>query len=292
MLMTLLTASSVSFYDVFEEILLWTAIFIGLLILLPQVIALRRNKYADNSSVWIYVLYTVCNSIWLVYQIVLITDSLNTKGGYYLAIFCVQLFGDVIQVIAGSYCIILKLYYSRTKNLKMDARVEKILMQRKQINELLHKQKPWLMDQINDLKVVFPKEYSEIKEYWLYKKFHFEQNNDGQNINVNFVTVTVNFICDLINKAYATNNLNNLRDSQYYELYEKQKNNVKEHIKDLYKIHQDIVLRSNHYKIKKSFHFRLNENEKISNYYEYLQKANLINSWSFLAEIYQNLLSI
>ena len=59
-----------------SQVFLWVAIIASITILIPQVIKMHKNKYADtNTSVLVYIAYLAANLSWAVYQI---TYNLST----------------------------------------------------------------------------------------------------------------------------------------------------------------------------------------------------------------------
>ena len=53
-----------------SQVFLWIAIIASLMILLPQVIKMHKNKYADtNTSILVYVAYLAANLSWAIYQL-------------------------------------------------------------------------------------------------------------------------------------------------------------------------------------------------------------------------------
>ena len=123
------------------QIILWICVITAITIMVPQIVALHRNKYADNSSVWTYWVYFFCNLIWTIYQILYIVWRIYYSGNnppdtLELSLLGGQLASDIIALGIATYLIIIKYHYlnifkkpGKFKSLKN----EKLLIQQKNL---------------------------------------------------------------------------------------------------------------------------------------------------------------
>ena len=94
---------------------IWASTLTSVGIMIPQVINLHKNKYADNSSILTYWIYMMCNLFWTIYQVLFIIyasidPSQQLSTGMYVILY-IQLGSDIISTSIGIYLIILKSYY-------------------------------------------------------------------------------------------------------------------------------------------------------------------------------------
>ncbi len=109
----------VLFLEIISQVTLWLCLATSVGIMIPQVIVLHRNKYADNSSVWTYWIYFYCNLIWTIYQVLFIVwrskfyeiDHAEPPKGLELILLYIQLSSDIITSLLGIYLVIVKYYY-------------------------------------------------------------------------------------------------------------------------------------------------------------------------------------
>lgn len=98
------------------QTILWICVITAITIMVPQIVALHRNKYADNSSVWTYWVYFCCNLIWTIYQILYIIWRIyysknNLPDTLELSLLGGQLASDIIALGIATYLIIIKYHY-------------------------------------------------------------------------------------------------------------------------------------------------------------------------------------
>ncbi len=99
----------------FTQFWIWVSSLSSVVIMIPQVVNLHKNKYADNSSIWTYWIYMLCNLFWTTYQALFIIyanldqDQHLTIGMY--IILYIQLASDIFSTSVGIYLIIIKSYY-------------------------------------------------------------------------------------------------------------------------------------------------------------------------------------
>ncbi len=87
--------------------------------MIPQVVALHKNKYADNSSIWTYWIYFLCNLIWTIYQALYLIWRIRFWDSYdtpppttsEILLLSIQLVCDILTSLLGVYLIIVKYYY-------------------------------------------------------------------------------------------------------------------------------------------------------------------------------------
>ena len=99
----------------FTQFWIWVSSITSIIIMIPQVVNLHINKYADNSSIWTYWIYMLCNLFWTTYQVLFIVyanldPAQHLTVGMY-AILYIQLASDVLSTSIGIYLIIIKLFY-------------------------------------------------------------------------------------------------------------------------------------------------------------------------------------
>lgn len=101
-------------------ILVWICLVTSVGIMIPQVIALHKNKYADNSSIWTYWIYFLCNLIWTIYQALYLIWRVKFWDSYdnpqpptrpEIILLSIQLVCDILTSLLGVYLIIIKYYY-------------------------------------------------------------------------------------------------------------------------------------------------------------------------------------
>lgn len=105
----------------FTQVLLFIAGTTAIVILIPQIISVHRNKYSDNSSIYLYVIYSFCSLLWIVYQTTFNIYFFKTvKEGdsltYVLLWF--QLAIDIATFLIGAYTLMVKWFYFKNKYIK------------------------------------------------------------------------------------------------------------------------------------------------------------------------------
>ena len=133
----------VLFLQIISQVMLWLCLATSVGIMIPQVVALHRNKYADNSSIWTYWIYFYCNLIWTIYQILFIIwrfkfyeiDDTKPPVGLELILLYIQLSSDIITSLLGIYLVIIKYYYLHIlkKTSKNQLLQNKILQKKKDL---------------------------------------------------------------------------------------------------------------------------------------------------------------
>ncbi len=98
------------------QVILWICVITAVTIMVPQIVALHRNKYADNSSVWTYWVYFFCNLIWTIYQTLYIIWRIyyandNPPDTLELSLLGGQLASDIIALLIAVYLVIIKYYF-------------------------------------------------------------------------------------------------------------------------------------------------------------------------------------
>ena len=89
----------------FTQFWIWVSSLSSVVIMIPQVVNLHKNKYADNSSIWTYWIYMLCNLFWTTYQALFIIyanldqDQHLTIGMY--IILYIQLASDIFSTSVG-----------------------------------------------------------------------------------------------------------------------------------------------------------------------------------------------
>lgn len=294
------TDSANQVLTVFGAILLWGAIIMSLSVMIPQIIRLRKNKYADNSSVMIYACYLFCNAVWLVYMCLLVSLTAHgTHTVYQMILLSVQTLGELFCVILGAYSLSMKLYFNhnRKKN-KKDRTAEAILKQRAIYLGFYAAQKAYVLKQLVVLSQQYPELYSQIMK-------------DQKVEKLNTVEICVK-ITQIYRELYLINPHRQYVVSQ--ELYHRDLKNTKNDIAKIKKQYPEIVYQSNHYAFMK--HYRASDlftikkeakkllpNNKVIkkrnqltlneiNYQAYMHNISLVSAWSYLCEIYQNFLSL
>ena len=122
-------------------IFLLVTIVVGLVMFVPQVIKLHKNKYADNSSIWLYVFFILCNVGWTIYQVMFIYIWLINhdylilpKDKFEWNLLLVQLINDIVAVVFGLYALFLKIYYMKYRKIKNITKLNKLIDMRKKIH--------------------------------------------------------------------------------------------------------------------------------------------------------------
>lgn len=98
------------------QTVLWICVITAIAIMVPQIVALHRNKYTDNSSVWTYWVYFFCNLMWTIYQILYIIWRIyyskeNPPDTLELSLLGGQLASDIIAFGIATYLITIKYHY-------------------------------------------------------------------------------------------------------------------------------------------------------------------------------------
>ena len=270
--------------QIIAQVFLWIAVLSGTAILLPQVIRLHKNKYADNSSIGLYAFYLGCNIIWTIYQSLYITTSSETET-LQKAMLWIQLGGDIIQVTFGAYSFFLKLYYMISARFQKDNYVWIMLKRRAEVSLFLTKERVPMRKVLEELLKLYPQlktilqkqakrntsikdyinsrtavELAVINAYLLKKVINRKYNPIDPNIAINYKKFT----------AYAVNKIDSL-SADYIDI-----------INGLY-----------HHRVKKVPLYKARKIPKTkADLNSYLTRLNVVDKWAFLSQIYQSLLSI
>ena len=120
----------------FTQVLLFIAGTTAIVILIPQIISVHRNKYSDNSSIYLYVIYSFCSLLWIVYQttfniyLVACTHTFKNKDNIYFfktvkegdsltyVLLWFQLAIDIATFLIGAYTLMVKWFYFINKHIK------------------------------------------------------------------------------------------------------------------------------------------------------------------------------
>lgn len=127
-------------FEIIGSILIALAGITSIFILIPQVINLHRNKYSDNSNVWLYWVYLWSNFIWTAYQIFFNVGTLNNPdhNASEIPLLSVQLSIDIISLAIGIYSLILKYHYSGKKKF-VNSRKREVMAFKKSLKpQLIH----------------------------------------------------------------------------------------------------------------------------------------------------------
>ena len=132
------------------QVVFWIAIIAGTSILIPQVIRMHKNKYADNSSVGLYIFYLGCNIIWTTYQILYIIQQSSPSLPDRIMLWT-QFAGDILQVGFGLYSLILKLYYMISAKYQKDNYIWIMLKRRAEVGLFLTKERQPMREALDEL---------------------------------------------------------------------------------------------------------------------------------------------
>lgn len=285
-----------SVLGIVSEVLVAIAVILSVWILVPQIIRLHKNKYADNSAAWTYMFYIIANTVWLVYQTLYIVLNYRATDDLFLEIMLwTQWVGDVLSVAIGVYSWALKMYYSHTRKYKKDSFAEKLILTRAEYAKFYNDEKVFVVNKLHSLYKKYPE---------LVLKVTNCVNHDDLVQKLEKATTTE--VC-----VYVTNIQNHLflknKDRQYLvdtRQYNTELNQIKKYITGVCQKYPTVVYESNHCQAKQKALvyeglFRPTGNKKKDqeamkkiNYEIYMRDISLVAAWSYLCEIYQNFLSI
>lgn len=154
---------------IITNIILYISLIGSLGIMIPQIIAMYKNKYADNSSIFTYAIYLGYSLICVVYQIVffIYNEELAHSKGHQVepglvALLYVQLLSDALSTVIGVWLMILKYHYVRVGNIKKNTHVERDIKRREKNLLFLKNLEPFLNEELSLLCTLYGKD---IKRY-------------------------------------------------------------------------------------------------------------------------------
>ena len=271
--------------EIVAQVFLWIAVLSGTAILIPQVVRMHKNKYADNSSLGLYIFYLSCNVIWTIYQILYIVTTTETDFSHKVMLW-VQFGGDILQVSFGLYSLLLKIYYMVSAKYQKDNKIWVILKRRAEIALFLTK------EQAPMRKVVFSiiKQYPNIR-----KKLEEQADKNKQDLTqyihsktaVELAVIVAQCFKKIINKKY------NQLDINVAKTYAKWTKYIVNTINTLSDDYMDIINGLHHYRVNKIPYFEQRKTPKTKQDLDgYLTQLNLVDKWAFLSQIYQSLLRV
>ncbi len=291
------TSSWQTILSYFNEALLWVALITSLCILIPQTIRLHKNKYADNSSIWVYIFYCFCNLIWVIYQTIYIVLQYNNSDSgentkFLKIMLWTQLIGDILSFSIGLYTTIVKAYYMKSKKHKKNDEIKKIITYRKQAKTFMISQKE---ENIKNFQLI-AKYYPEMCKKIL--KLKNDESIDSKIASLSTVEICVKIVTILNYFLYKQkNNKYTLNNDLYHTLYV----NALSLINRISKKYPSVIYDSIHYHLSKKEKETLNKKSLINKTKEsikeencnykfklFMNKAGIVSLWSTLAEIYQN----
>lgn len=89
-------------------VIIATTLSMGLMI--PQIIKVHKNKTKDNSSIWMYILYAICNLSWAIYNWLYLSLILNNNVGIDVIV------PTIISASLNTYCAIIGIYLTCVKS--------------------------------------------------------------------------------------------------------------------------------------------------------------------------------
>lgn len=285
----MLSSSVYNGLSIFNEVLLLMATITSICLLIPQTIKLHKNKYADNSSIGIYIIYLVSGIVWVTYASIFLflryNDPSEEQGSTLVnAMLWTQLVGDIISLSIGTYSLILKIHYSQSrKHNHKDENVEALIIKRSQYRNFIDSEKQYVISQLNVL-------YNLYTELCL--KVTKSDNADQLKAKIDkssTVEVCV-IVTNILEHLFHKNKECTYRVSN--DFYQNYLNQVKQHIENIKQQHADVVYRSNHYHEKNNLENITKEQRLALNYQSYMSNINLVAAYSYLCEIYQNFLNI
>ena len=271
--------------QIIAQTFLWIAVLSGTAILVPQVVRMHKNKYADNSSIGLYIFYLGCNIIWTVYQILYIVTT-KEEDPLQKAMLWIQFGGDILQVAFGAYSLILKIFYMVKAKHKKDNSIWVILKRRAEIALFLTKEKNPMHEVFNQLLEQYPKLspmiHKEAKKY----RMDFTRFINSRNA-VELAVYNACFFKKIIDKKF------NQLDVNIDKTYEKYSEYVVHKIDQLSYKYGDIINSLYNYHVKKVPFYKSRKTPKTKQDLDaYMTMLNLVDKWSFLSQIYQSLLSV
>ena len=269
-----------------SQVFLWIAIIASIMILLPQVIKMHKNKYADtNTSVLVYIAYLAANLSWAIYQL---TYNLSTKEDVksQQILYWIQFGGYAIQTLLGCYTLGVKIYYTINAKDQKNSVVSKLVTRRAEVATLVKKEKEPMRQVLEELIKAYPKLQVIVEKKAAKRNLTIEQYLDTKN-TVELTAINSQFIKKIMNKKF------NPLDENLKKMYAHYSTFVVSKIYELAANYLDSINDLYHYRINKQPWYKINKPAKTeSDLRAYLERIDLVDKWSFLSQIYESIANI
>lgn len=269
-----------------SQVFLWIAIIASIMILLPQVIKMHKNKYADtNTSVLVYVAYLAANLAWAIYQL---TYNLSTKEDVksQQILYWIQFGGYAIQTLLGCYTLGVKVYYTINAKNQKNTVVRNLVTRRAEVAVLVKKEKEPMRQVTDQLIAEYPKLQVLVEKHAVKHNLTVNEYLDTKN-TVELTAINAQFFKKIMNKKF------NPLDEKIKKVYNQYSTFVVTKIYELSTNYLDSINDLYHYRIDKLPWYKLNKPAKTqADLKAYLERIDLVDKWSFLSQIYESIANI
>ena len=269
-----------------SQVFLWIAIIASIMILLPQVIKMHKNKYADtNTSVLVYVAYLAANLAWAIYQL---TYNLSTKEDVksQQILYWIQFGGYALQTLLGCYTLGVKVYYTINAKNQKNTVVRNLVTRRAEVAVLVKKEKEPMRQVTDQLIAEYPKLQVLVEKHAVKHNLTVNEYLDTKN-TVELTAINAQFFKKIMNKKF------NPLDEKIKKVYNQYSTFVVTKIYELSTNYLDSINDLYHYRIDKLPWYKLNKPAKTqADLKAYLERIDLVDKWSFLRQIYESIANI
>ena len=262
--------------QVIAQILLWATILTGIIFLIPQIVKMYKNKFADNSSLLFYIFDVVCYGCWSAFELIYVLNTNDT--GSQEAMLWIQFGGETIAFIISIYSLVLKLYYVLGAKTKATAKTIEVLKRRVNTSIFLTNEKEPMLKMTLALIKQYPQFVKRLNIHAKICKKSLEQYLESKN------AVELAVINALILKKVLNRKANPI-DVKLVDNYNKYNEYAINKINSLSTNYMDVISKAPLYQLK---HAPKNQVELNA----YVNNLQLVEKWVFLSQIYQSLLSI
>ena len=282
----MLTGSATTSMAAISQVFLWIAIIASIMILLPQVIKMHKNKYADtNTSVLVYIAYLASNLAWAIYQL---TYNLSTEESQtsQQILYWIQFGGYAIQTLLGCYTLGVKIHYTINAKDQKNSVISKLVTRRAEVAVLVKKEKKPMRQVTNELIKQYPKLQVIVEKHAVRHNLTIDQYLDTKT-TVELTAINSQFIKKVMNKKF------NPLDENIKKLYSQYSAFVVAKIYELSTNYLDAINDLYHYRVDKLPWYKLNKPAKTqADLKAYLERIDLVDKWSFLSQIYESIANI
>ena len=271
-----------------SQVFLWIAIIASLMILLPQVIKMHKNKYADtNTSILVYVAYLAANLSWAIYQLTYnLSDDPATTEKSQQILYWIQFGGYAIQTILGAYSLGVKIHYTINAKDQKNSVVSKLVTRRAEVAVLVKKEKNPMRQITDELISQYPKLQVIVEKHAVHHNLTVSEYLDTKN-TVELTAINAQFIKKIMSKKF------NPLDENIKKLYNRYSTFVVSKIYELSVNYLDSINALYNYRVNKLPWYKLNKPAKTeADLKAYLERIDLVDKWSFLSQIYESIANI